>query len=326
MPRSRPAFLLAGVLGVVALGPSACAGSSGGTADGGPTVVVTSYSMQYLAERVAGDAADVVNLAPAGTEPHDLELAPASVARLTSAEVVLTVGGFQAAVDDAVAQGGDDQTVVDATDVVDLLTSGADGHDADDPSDDAPEDGTGDERGSEDRGHDHGGVDPHFWLDPQRLADVGDAFAAAMADVDPDAATTYTANAASLRADLDALDEQMSDGLADCADRSFVTSHQSFAYLADAFDLHQIGISGIDPEGEPSPARVAQVLTQARDDGVTTVFTQPGGLTAGADVVADELGVTLATLDPVELQPRGSDYRGAMEANLAALQEGLGCR
>lgn len=289
----------------------AATGCSAGQDDGGVEIAVTAYPLQFIAERVAGDAATVTNVAPAGTEPHDLELSPSGVATILGADAVLMLSGFQAAVDDAIGEidGAGGPAVVDAADSADLLAT-------EDDHDHEHEDG--DE-------HDHGGVDPHFWLDPMRVAAVAHALAAALAESDPDNAATYEANAAELRTELDTLEGEFSEGLAECVERTFVTSHEAFGYLADAFDLTQIGISGLDPEAEPSPARVAEVLQEASDAGVTTIFTQPGGLTAGADTVAAELGVTLATLDPIELTPEGSDYLGAMRNNLSALHEGLQC-
>jgi zinc transport system substrate-binding protein len=298
------------------------AGCSAAADDGDVEIAVTAYPLQFIAERVAGDAASVTNVAPAGTEPHDLELSPSAVRTLLGADAVLMLSGFQAAVDDTMGEVSAETLVVDAAEFADLLEESHEhegGHD-----DHEHEEGHEDhEDGHE--GHDHGGVDPHFWLDPLRVADVADALAEALAAAHPDDAATFEANAGALRSELEGLEGEFATGLADCTERAFVTSHEAFGYLADAFDLTQIGISGIDPEAEPSPARVAEVLQEAREAGVTTIFTQPGGLTAGADTVAEELGVTLATLDPIELEPEGSDYLTAMRANLAALHEGLQC-
>jgi zinc transport system substrate-binding protein len=305
------------LLTVLLLPSLAAVGLAGCSADGGSEgleVVVTAYPMQFIAERVAGDLATVTSVAPAGTEPHDLELSPSGVASLTTADVVLMLSGFQSAVDDALGEVGSGTVVVDAADSADLLST-----------DEEHEHGDTAELEDDHSEHEHGDLDPHFWLDPARLADVADALADALAESDVDNASGYRENAASLRAELDTLIGEFDDGLATCTERSFVVSHEAFGYLADAFDLEQIGITGLEPEAEASPARVAEVLQEARDAGVTTVFTEPGGVVAGADAVAAELGVALATLDPIELAPTDGDYVTAMRANLAALHQGLAC-
>lgn len=326
------------LLPTVTLGMTACAagddgdpGAGGGGA--GPEVVVSAYPLQFIAEHVVGDAGTVTSVAPAGTEPHDLELSPSGVASLTSADVVLYLSDFQAAVDDAVAEAGSGTVVLDAAEWADLLTTEEEHGDEEHAEEDehAEDEHAEDEHAEEDEehGHDHGGVDPHFWLDPARVADVADGLAAALAETDPNSADVYTANASALRAELEQLDSELAEGLSSCEQRSFVTSHEAFGYLAEAFELEQIGISGLDPEAEPSPARIADVLADAREAGVTTVFNEPGGIVAGAEEIAAELGVTLATLNPIELEPSeelGSDYLGAMRTNLDALREGLMCQ
>ncbi|MFV0253787.1 MAG: metal ABC transporter substrate-binding protein [Beutenbergiaceae bacterium] len=315
--KSLPAMLMAAtsLIAVTACSAGAADGesTSAATAQSGDTVSITvsTYPLEFIATRIGGQAAQVNNIAPAGTEPHDLELAPADIAVLGGSDVVVTLARFQPAVDDALTQ-IEGPTVLDAAAFADLIEPAADAEHSE-------------EEYSEDDGHDHGDLDPHFWLDPMRVANVADALAETLSDIDPSNAGAYTDNAAQLRADLEDLDARFREGLTGCASDDFVTSHEAFGYLAHAYQLHQIGISGIDPESEPSPARVADVLQQARDAEATTVFAQPGGLTAGADVIADELGLTLATLDPIELQPADSDYLGAMTANLAALREGLAC-
>ena len=110
--------------------------------------------------------------------------------------------GFQPAVDEAI-DNVSDAVVVDAAEAVELRTF--------------EEQHAGDEHGSEEEhaegdGHDHGDADPHFWQDPLLMADLADAVADGLAEVDADGAATYRSNAADLRADLEALDAEFTDG------------------------------------------------------------------------------------------------------------------
>ena len=73
-----------------------------------PQVAVTLWPLQYVAERVAGDDADVVNVTPAAAEPHDVELGSQQVVTLTEADLLVTLGGgFQPGVDDVAEEAGD---------------------------------------------------------------------------------------------------------------------------------------------------------------------------------------------------------------------------
>ena len=128
-----------------------------------------------------------------------------------------------------------------------------------------------------------------------------------------------------------ALDRDYRTGLAHCARRDFVTSHAAFGYLAARYHLHQIAITGIDPESEPSPKRLAALIDLVRREHVTTVFFERLVSPRLAETVARDAGAKTAVLDPIEgltpsEQSRGDDYLTLMRENLRALRGALGCR
>ncbi|WP_088321178.1 metal ABC transporter solute-binding protein, Zn/Mn family [Kineosporia sp. R_H_3] len=296
---------------------AACGGSSSGggttSAGGGKVAVVASfYPLQYAAQRVGGDAVSVTNLTKPGAEPHDLELSPKDVAAVADAGLVVYLSGFQPAVDEAVkTQAGD--KAFDAAGSARLDLEGVE------------EEHEGEE-GAEEAGH--SATDPHFWLDPTRLADVGDALAARLGQADPAQAATFTANAAALRKDLEALDGEMKAGLATCTNKDVVTSHQAFGYLAQRYGLTQVGITGLSPEAEPDAKTIAKVTDFVRANDVTTIYYETLVSPAVAKTVASETGAKTAVLDPIEGISDASaaqDYLGVMRANLAALRAGQPC-
>ncbi len=171
-------------------------------------------------------------------------------------------------------------------------------------------------------------TDPHFWLDPTRLADVGDALAEQLAELDPDGAATFEQNAAALRADLEALDTELQDTLAACRVDVLVTAHEAFGYLGDRYGLEVVGINGISPATEPEAAALAEIAVLVEDRGVTTVYTETLVDPAVAETVAAEAGVGTAVLDPLEGltdESAGEDYLAVMRANAATLQHGQNC-
>ena len=154
------------------------------------------------------------------------------------------------------------------------------------------------------------GIDPHFWLDPLRLADVGDAIAAELSALAPDEAATFTQNAAALRSELEALDAEFSAALADCANTDLVTSHQAFGYLAQRYGLTQVGISGLSPDEEPTPAQLAEVTDFVAANDVTTIYYETLVDPGIAETVAAETGASTAVLDPLEGLNADSRHRG----------------
>ena len=278
-------------------------------------VVAGFYPLEWAAARVGGNLVSVTSLTAPGAEPHDLELAPQDVAQVSDADLLVYLSGFQPAVDDAAeSQAGD--SAWDAAEAADLsLTSDGPAH----------ADGL---HADEQHAEDDAAADPHFWLDPLRLAAVGDALADRLAELDPDNAQAYAENAAALRADLESLDAEMAEGLGDCRVDILVTSHDAFGYLADRYGFDVVGISGVSPDQEPAAAQLAEISTLVGERGVTTVYTETLVDPSVAETVADEAGVRTAVLDPIEGltdESAGEDYLEVMRHNLATLAEGQSC-
>lgn len=295
--------LAVGAAGVLLL--SACSATPSAAGDG-LTIAASFYPLQYVAEHVAGDAGTVIALAQPGVEPHDLELSPNAVRELDAADLVLYLSEFQPAVDDAISSTG--AAAFDAAETIAL-------HEAEEH---------GDEEEGEDE-HAHGANDPHFWLDPTLLATYATAVGEELGRIDPDNAATYTANAAALVAELTGLDEEFTAGLAQCERREIFVSHEAFGYLAERYDLTQVGIAGVDPEAEPSPARLLEIRALVEDHGATTIYTESLVNPAVAESIARDTGATTAVLDPVESVTGDDDYAGVMARNLDALRTGLAC-
>ncbi len=288
-------------------------------ATSGVQVAAAFYPLQYVADRVAGGHADVTNLTSPGKEPHDLEPTIKETALITQADVVVYELGLQPSIDNAVEQnaGG---TVVDAAEVVRLETFAHDESLASHTDDDGHD------------GHDHesidGGLDPHFWQDPLRMADLGDAIAKALSKVDADNAADYAANAAALRADLEALDQDFTTGLADCERHTLVVSHDAFGYLG-RYGVDVAPVAGLSPDAEPTPAGLARLQQLITDDGITTVFGERLASPRLTDALARDMGVETAVLDPIEGltdETATEDYLSLMRENLAALEEANACR
>ena len=133
---------------------------------------------------------------------------------------------------------------------------------------------------------------------------------------------------AKARRDLEALDGEYRTGLAECARREIVVSHAAFGYLAERYDLTQLTVSGLSPEDEPTPQRLAEVVMLAEQHGATTIFFETLASDRVATVIAEATGAATAVLDPLEgLAPDSTeDYVSLMRANLAALRAALDCR
>jgi zinc transport system substrate-binding protein len=275
-------------------------GCQGAPAPTRPVVVATIFPLWELARPVAGDRAEVVSLVPPGVEPHDWEPSARDAALVQRATVVIHSGTGLDAWATRLLPGLPGRTrVIDASIGLSLLRQGA-------------------------------SVDPHVWLDPTLARAQAQAIASGLAQADPAGGPVYLQNAAAFAARLDALDQAFAAGLRDCARRELVTSHAAFAYLARRYGLTQVPIMGLAPEAEPSPADLAVIVRTARRLKVTHVFFEPLVSPRLAQTLAREIGATALPLDPIEgasrEQAAGAGYVELMQANLANLRAGLGCR
>ncbi|MER8094121.1 metal ABC transporter substrate-binding protein [Streptomyces goshikiensis] len=326
--RLIPAAALAGAVALGATTLTACAGSGagGGSADGKLDVMASFYPLQFLAERIGKDHVKVDTLTKPGVEPHDLEITPKQTGRLGEADVVLYLKSLQPAVDKAVAQSGV-KNIVDAATLTPLEVHGTSGHGHDHGADaDHPEEGHGDEHG-----HSHGEAaeDPHVWLDPVKYAEVAKGVGAALEKADPGHAADYRKNTEELVARLTALNTEFEDGLKNTATRTFITTHAAFGYLAERYGLDQEGISGVDPESEPSPARMKDLQAVAKKENVSTVFFETLASDKTAKSLASDTGLKTDVLDPLEGitdKSQGADYFEVMRSNLKNLQKALGTK
>lgn len=329
------------MLGLLALSACSDAGAADGKEGGKLSVVASFYPMQYLAEQVGGEHVKVTTLTKPGVEPHDLELKPRQTAKLSEAGYVLYLKGVQPSVDGAIEKAGVKHTT-DAAKLTDLDAHGAE-QPAEKPAEKPADDGHGHDHGHDehaeggdaghgaDDGHNHGedGADPHVWLDPVKYAEIAEGVGAALAKADPDNAAAYEKNADALVTKLKALDASFRDGLKNTSTKTFITTHSAFGHLAARYGLEQEGVAGIDPEAEPSLARIKELQSIAKKDGVTTVFFETLASDRTAKTLAADTGLKTDVLDPLEGitdKSKGRDYFEVMEANLTALKTALGAK
>ncbi len=291
---------------VLAAPLAACSSRSGASgSSSGVQVVASFYPLAEAAQQVGGSFVSVDNLTAPGVEPHDLELTPHQIEAIDTADVVLYLGGgFQPAVEDAL--GDATGTLIDASASFRNLPVPA---------------GEGDASLT---------ADPHVWLDPTLYQQIVDEVRDALSQADPAHAQAFASNARAYGRQLGQLDDEYRSGLAQCQRTLIVTSHAAFGYLSARYGLTQEPISGLSPDAEPTPQRLAELTDLVERERVTTIFTEELVSPKVAETLANEAGVTTAVLNPLEsLTPdeaaAGADYVSVMRDNLVTLRSALGC-
>ncbi|GAA2787502.1 metal ABC transporter substrate-binding protein [Kribbella solani] len=311
--RSGLRAVLAGAAALATVTLAGCGGSSAsGSGDGKLDVVASFYPLEFIARTVGGDAVNVTTLTAPGVEPHDLELTPKQVGSIAEAKLVVYEKDLQPAVDEAVAQNAPDAGF-DVAPAAQLKATGADFEEHADGAETA---------------HGKNALDPHFWLDPVRYAAVVKAFEDKLVSVDSANAAGYHERAKALLDQIGKLDTAYKTGLANCKLKTFVTSHEAFAYLAERYGLTMVGIAGFTPDAEPTPTRIKEVQDIVKAQHVTTIFYEELVSPKVAETIANDVGVKTAVLSPIEgLSDANSKetYLTLMQENLRELQKANGC-
>lgn len=166
--------------------------------------------------------------------------------------------------------------------------------------------------------------DPHTWLDPEKVAEEAQIIAQQLAEVDPDHKDLYQKNADKLSKEAQTLTKQYQPIFEKVSQKTFVTQHTAFSYLAKRFGLEQLGIAGISPEQEPSPRQLAEIEEFVKRYQVKTIFVESNASSKVAETLVTSTGVGLKTLNPLEAAPdNDKSYLENLEENLGILAKEL---
>lgn len=285
-------------LAVLALAASGC-GDGPSTAEEPSTtveqprllVVATTTILGDVARNVVGDHARVEVLMPLGADPHGYQASARQVTLLLEADLVVASGllleeGLVTVLASAAADGAN---VLEIGEFLSPLPFGGDGHHDNDDGHHDDDEGHPDDDGD---GHGHGDHDPHFWMDPVRMAEAARLIATELSRIEP--GVDWAESADSYAAELTAADthiRQILEGIP--ADRrKLVTNHEAFAYFAARYGFEVVGvvIPGGSTLADPSSAQLASLVETMREEGVRAIFTETTQPAALAQAVAAELG------------------------------------
>lgn len=284
-------------------------------------VMTTFYPMYEFTKQVVGNKGEVELLIPAGTEPHDFEPSAKDLAKISDADVfVYNSPELETWTDNLTDTIDTKKTeIIQASKNITLM-DGAE-HDHEEAHDDH------DAKEHEEDGHDHD-LDPHVWLDPVLAIKEVETIRDQLSKKYPEDQATFEKNAASYIDELKTLDEDYQAGFKAAKNKTFVTQHAAFGYLAKQYGLTQEAIAGISPDQEPSPSRLSELKHYVDDHQVKVIYFEENASSKVAETLSKETGVKLKVLNPLESLTEkqiknGEDYVSVMRENLDALKESI---
>ncbi|MDY2963660.1 MAG: zinc ABC transporter substrate-binding protein, partial [Streptococcus dysgalactiae] len=295
-------------------------------AEGKVKVVTTFYPVYEFTKGVIGNDGDVSLLMKAGTEPHDFEPSTKDIKKIQAADAFVYMDdNMETWISDVKKSLKSKKvTIVKGTGNM-LLVAGA-GHDHDHEHghdhEDADKEHGHDEHGEEEHSH---AFDPHVWLSPYRSITVVENIRDSLSKAYPEKADDFKANAAAYIEKLKDLDKDYTTALSDAKQKSFVTQHAAFGYMALDYGLNQIAINGVTPDAEPSAKRIAALSKYVKKYGVKYIYFEENASNKVAKTLAKEAGVKTAVLSPLEgltekEMKAGEDYFTVMRKNLETLR------
>jgi len=266
-----------------------------GAQDANTRIFVSILPQAFFVERVGGDRVSVGILVPPGQSPATYEPTPAQMVELSAAATFFSIGvPFEKSFLGRLASTYPDLQIIDSRKGIELL-----------PMEEENDDG-----------HGHGAHDPHVWLDPVRAKQIARNVAETLERLDPANSPLYEKNLETLLADLDTLNQDVSETLAPVKGRALYAFHPAYGYFAARYGLRQEAVA---PGGkDPGPRHLAALVEGAKKDRVKAIFVQPQFSDATAKVIAREIGAAVVPLDPL-----AKDYIRNLEQMARKVRDGL---
>ena len=254
-----------------------CACGNTAQKDEKPILTVTLEPLRYFTEALAGDHYQVVSMVPKGNSPESYDPTPQQLVNLSRSQAYLRIGyiGFEQAWMKKLEENNPDMKVFDTSQGVDLIRGEGHWH--------------GD--------HFHeGGVEPHIWNSTRNASVIADNIFAALCELDAAHQANYQYRLDSLKQIINQTDANVRTSLEN-ADSTFLIYHPALSYFARDYGLKQISIE----EGgkEPSPAQLKALIEACRKENAHTIFVQQEFDQRNAQLIADELGVNVVSINPL---------------------------
>ena len=302
-----------------------------------PVVSVSTFSLYEAAHAVAGDAIDVHPIVPAGNDAHMFSPNPMQVAELSKSALFIYNGaGFETWAESLKNTLPKTTHVIDMSQHVALQKNEEEHHD--EHTDEADHDAHAheaehhdEESHDEHAHHHHGAYDPHYWLDIDNMIKMTQKMDAEFSKLLPNKAAQFHGNAATYIGELQKLKSEYTKGLSECKNRTLISNHDAFGYLAHANNLENVSVIGLSSDEQPSAQTIAHVVETVKEHGMKTIFFEELINDNVSQTIAKETGAKAVALQPLENISQDElkshqTYLSIMRENLKKLREAMECR
>lgn len=288
-----------------------------------PRVIVSTFSLLESARAVGADEIDVQSIVPLGSDTHMFSPNPKQVAEISNASLFVYNGaGFETWAESLKNTLPKTTHVLDMSQHVTLQKNEEEHHD---------EHGEEAEHTAHEAEHHHGVYDPHYWLDIDNMIKMTQSFEAEFSKLLPSKAALFHKNSAAYISELQKLKSEYTSGLKECKNRTLISNHDAFGYLARSNKLENVSVIGLSSDEQPSAATVASMIDVVKDHGMKTIFFEELINDNVSQTIAKETGAVAVALQPLENISEDElkshqTYLTIMRENLKKLKTAMECR
>ncbi|MBW8299649.1 MAG: metal ABC transporter substrate-binding protein [Hydrogenophaga sp.] len=268
-----------------------------------PKVITTFTVIADIARNVAGDMAEVDSITKPGAEIHNYQPTPRDILKARDADLVLWNGlNLERWFEKFLANLGSVPAAVISDGVQPISISGG--------------------------GYD-GKPNPHAWMSPDNALIYVENISKALAEVDPDHAESYAANAKAYSDQIRAEIEPMKAKIAalPAEKRWLVTSEGAFSYLARDLGLKELFLWPVNADAQGTPQQVRAVIDAMRENRIAVIFSESTISDKPARQVAEETGAAYGGVLYVDsLSEEGGPvptYLDLLKVTVSTIAEGL---
>jgi zinc transport system substrate-binding protein len=271
-----------------------------------PVVSVSTFSLLEAAHAVAGNALDINMIVPLGNDPHMFSPNPIQVANISKSALFIYNGaGFEVWADNLTKTLPQKNKIIDMSTHVALLKS---------------------------EHFEEGEVNnPHYWLDIDNMIKMTQTIDSEFSKLLPSKAEQFHKNSAAYIVELQKLKSEFATGLSECKNRTLVSNHDAFGYLAHANKLQNVSVIGLSTDEQPSAKTIAEIISLVKEHSIKTIFFEELVNDNVAQTISHETGATTQPLQPLENISEDElkshqTYLSLMRENLKKLREAMECR
>ncbi len=249
-------------------------------------VATTIFPLYDITRQIAGDEFEVVLLLPAGASPHTFDPQPSLLKELQESKAIFAIGYGLDNWSTTIAQ-SINAPIIPLDHNIDLRAT-VDEHDEHDDNDH-----------DNHVGHNHGPIDPHYWLSIHSAEQITTNIANELSELDPANADLYQNRAETYKEKLESLEDELENKTQSLSNKNIISLHDAWYYFAEEFNLNLVGTFEPSAGKEPSPRYISELKDAVDKYDVSTLFMEPQLSQTSIKSFTNDNNLSIAIIDPL---------------------------